>query len=245
MRHVLVRATAGLGIGLVLALALQTAPALASGPGPGTASSWSSWIPGWGGDKPGRGHHHPPGNGNRSPDGGALYLACVAQLMAPDTGGADFTKTITDARKSGRWTYEISFAFTTTRPDGVYRMRDCAFIDGGGTGRFNALLNPVVGGTPERLVSIVDGKGTSSITVWADEDDVVCDRLSMRGGSPFFVDRSNVACIDLAETEVPIGAVGGVGLVSLATAFFMGAYLLNRRKVRRLRAATAAGPAPY
>jgi len=157
---------------------------------------------------------------------------CIPILVAPSTTGATLTKSIDGVVNNGDGTYTISYAYTTTRADGTYAVRDCAFTDANDSGTYDVAGEPVIGTTIDNAVTITNGAGSSSITVPATSGDVVCDRLAVTGTVPPSLDLSNVACIELSEDALPAGAIGGVGLLALLTGVFAVAYLRNRKSIR-------------
>jgi len=158
----------------------------------------------------------------------ADQAACVVQLSANGTGAA-LTKTVTDVTNNGDGTWTIDYNFESTRPDGTYDFRDCAFVDANFDSNYD-VGEVVVAASPSTSINLVGGEGSGAVTIDADEGDSVCDRVVLSGtGPPNFTHRSNIACTDLdGGVQIPAGAIGGVGLAVIVAAG-LGIALLRRR----------------
>lgn len=139
-------------------------------------------------------------------------------------GGASgtLTKTVTGVNdnKDGTWT--VSWTGTTNRPDGTYRVRDCAFVDADGNGAQNSGEKSY--GTDVMSYAVSGGAVSGTIVVAGSSGQSVCDRVALSGTDPStlatFTDKSNVACTTLGTTPVPLGSVGLLGVVALASVAF-------------------------
>lgn len=157
--------------------------------------------------------------------------ACLAELTANGTGNS-LNKSIDDVVDNGDGTYTVEFTYTSTRPNGTYQVRDCAFVDSNGNGDYD--LTETITATPQTSVALVGGTGTSQITVTAEPGDSICDRFVLAGsGPPNFTHRSEIVCADTSDTEVPVGAIGGLGLAALAALAFGAVVLFKRGRTVR------------
>jgi hypothetical protein len=151
------------------------------------------------------------------------HSSCYGVLQGPSSG--NLTKSgPTSVVKNPDGSFTLTYNFTTTRPDGTYRVQDCAFADLKGTGTFNP-GDPVVGGT-DHAVQVTGGRGTVAVTIHRYNVACVCDRLALSGAG--FIDKSNFECGDHMPAGGPIGAagfglLGGVGLLA-------GSVLATRRR---------------
>lgn len=146
--------------------------------------------------------------------------SCGGVLQGADSGLIN--KTITSVADNNDGSFTINFTFTSTRPDGSYRLRDCAF-----TG-----ADVVISGSDNQSYSLTGGAGSGSLTVPGVSGQQVCDRLGLSGsaGGVSFTDKSNVACVTLGSNPVPAGSIGGLGVAGLGAVALGGAMVYRRRR---------------
>lgn len=167
----------------------------------------------------------------------AEAVSCIPQLQAV-TSGSNLTKSLTGAKDNRDGTFTLSFTYRTTRANGTYTVRDCAFRDTNANRIFDSAVDPVVGSTTKQSVTIRNGRGSSAITVYSARSSVVCDRLSLSRSSSIN-DSSVISCLDLTRCDVPQSAAGALGLAALVSIGFGIAYVANKRRVRTARALLA------
>jgi len=117
-------------------------------------------------------------------------------------------------------TFTINFTFTSTRPDGVYRLRDCAFIGS----------SQLIAGTDNMSYVLSGGAGSGSITVPGASGDTVCDRLALSSSVGGFTDKSNEPCVQLGGNQVPVGTIGAIGAAGVGAVALGGLMLYRRRR---------------
>ena len=149
--------------------------------------------------------------------------------------GADgpLTKSLAGVVNNNDGTFTLTYNLTSTHfppLNGVYRVRDCVFIDAGGDNAFNG--EPLIS-SDEKDAVILNNTGSVSITVAASASDTVCDRASISGTDSLgvnFTDKSNLLCTPLTS-EPPIPEVPFAVLLPLAAAaLFAGAWVVRRRR---------------
>lgn len=168
-----------------------------------------------------------------------------------NAGNATLVKRITAVTSSNGST-TITFTLTSSRPGSelaqVTRIRDCAFID---------LDNDRVRDNNEQVFSFdlrinagsfVNG-AEYSVTIAAGSSATICDRAAISSDGSFlnagFTDKSTnpdgsqVACTG-EPTEIPAGAIGGLGLAGLLGLLFVGYQVRTSRAARRRTAETPA-----
>jgi hypothetical protein len=157
--------------------------------------------------------------------------ACNGVLHGQGPGGT-LAKSLVSVQPADGGTFTLTYQVTTDRPFNTYRLRDCAFTDVNGNQAFDQ-GEPLFGTDKSVSVGAPDSPSAQvSIVVTGKAGDTVCDRAALSGNG-IGNDRSNVLCTTLAETPVPVGAVGGIGLTLLAA----GGFVVAQRRSRRRRAA--------
>lgn len=194
-----------------------------------------------------------------SPASAATALPSSTQsctdLLNPGTnaGGVTLIKTITGVSVSGGNT-TITFTLTSSRTAAdrakIDRIRDCAFIDLDGDGVRDA--NEQVFSFDLRFSagSFVNG-AEYSVTIAG--TGTICDRAAVSGGTSgslftpdtTFTDKSTgpdgtqTTCTG-GGTEIPAGAIGGLGLAGLLGLLFVGYQVHTSRAARRRSAGALA-----
>jgi hypothetical protein len=127
-----------------------------------------------------------------SPALAAIPSSCGGVLQGAGDSGT-LTKTITSVVQNEDGTTTVRYRYTSDRGAGSFRLRDCAFIDANGNGKYDK-GEQIVGGTDRKGVP---SSGRGSITVTIPEGARLCDRLALSGTSNGvgFTDKSNVACV--------------------------------------------------
>jgi hypothetical protein len=154
--------------------------------------------------------------------------SCQGVLSGADSDLQKSLVSITPGANAGDYT--IEYSLQSSRPAGVYRLRDCAFIDTGAPGYTG---EPLVGATDEKDTSFVSSTGGGSTATFTETvtgvqpNDRLCDRAAMSGtdAGTSFTDKSNVLCITpnnppvVAESHLavtlPLAAAGAVAIVLL------------------------------
>lgn len=170
------------------------------------------------------------GGGGLTTPAHAADDTCQGVLSGNGDGGT-LTKSVVSIEPGATaGTYTITYQVVSSRPAGVYRLRDCLFIDTGTAGAYDgetiaadydnktqSFAPNTGGGSTATFTQTVSGVGTN---------DQVCDRAAMSGTDltgMSFTDKSNLLCVSpnnppvipeshLAVT-LPLAAVGAVGLV--------------------------------
>lgn len=162
---------------------------------------------------------------------GDIPSSCNGVLNGEDSGR--ITKTITSVTTNKDGTSTIAFTFTSTRPNGTYRLRDCSFVDSNSDGSFTK-GETIIAGTDNMTYVLTGGRGSGTITVPGSAGQRVCDRLALSGGdtekSDGETDKSNVACVTLGQQPVPTSTVGALGLTGIGAAAVAGAIVIRRRR---------------
>jgi len=154
------------------------------------------------------------------------YSAC-AEVLVGDTSGSLTKAGPTSVVHNPDGSFTLTYTFTTNRPDGTYRLRDCAFVDENGDGRFGN-GDHVIAHT-DKQVPVVGGHGTVTVTIPPHNVQCVCDRLALSGAG--FTDKSNFVCGD----HMPAGgAVGAAGFGVLGGIGLLGAMVIATRRRRLL-----------
>jgi hypothetical protein len=168
------------------------------------------------------------GGGFTSPASADSTPSCGGVLSGGGEG--PLTKSlvsITPGANAGDYTLE--YRLDSGRPAGVYRIRDCVFIDDGTPGYNGEAL---IGNQDEKDVTFTSSNGGSTATFTqsvsgVDANDSVCDRAAVSGvdAGVGFTDKSNILCVTpnnppvISESALavtlPLAAIGAVGLVLL------------------------------
>jgi hypothetical protein len=139
-------------------------------------------------------------------------------LSGADSGLIE--KTITSVSNNNNGTFTIGFTFTSSRPDGTYRLRDCAYVGS----------SQLIAGTDDMSYTLSGGTGAGSITVPGSSGDTVCDRLALSSSVGGFTDKSNQPCVQLGGNQVPVGTIGAIGAAGIGAVALGGLILYRRRR---------------
>lgn len=148
-------------------------------------------------------------------------------------GDGPLTKTYVSHQDNGDGTWTVRYTLQTPRGAGTYRVRDCAFIDLNGNSTQDA-NEPLFGTDQKDVVVGADGLIPLELIVTSNGNQTVCDRGALSGNDTTggsFTDKSNVVCTLLDPgTQVPVGAIGGIGLTILAALGLWFATMRSRRR---------------
>ena len=154
--------------------------------------------------------------------------SCQGVLSGAGAGALDKSVvSVTPGSNAGDYT--IVYSLQSDRPAGVYRLRDCAFIDTGDPGYTG---EPFVGAYDEKDVTFTSSGSGSTATftqevTGVDPNDQLCDRAAVSGvdAGTSFTDKSNLLCITpnnppvVSESHLavalPLAGLAAVGLVLL------------------------------
>ena len=125
--------------------------------------------------------------------------------------------------------YTLTYQLDTTRPDGTYRVRDCAWESESGTDYSG---EPLLDEYDDKDATVAGGSSTFSIVVQGEDGDRICDQAALSNTD---TDKSNVVCTELDSASPPapeVPEVPSVLLVPVAGAAAFGAIWFLRRRSR-------------
>lgn len=159
----------------------------------------------------------------------------VCQGVLSGEGEGPLTKYLIDKVANSDATTTLTYAVVTPR-ESATRLRDCATV--GGTPTYGKDIRSVsLTACPVSGSAFLCPAGSSyytftlTVTTADFETKTVCDRAALSGvtatGATFtdYTDKSNLNC---EYTPIPVGAVGGIGLMLLTSGLFA-AYYVRRR----------------
>lgn len=128
--------------------------------------------------------------------------SCQSVLKGAGDSGT-LTKTIRSVVTNPDGSTTIRFRYTSDRGDGLFRLRDCVFIDANGNSKYDA-GETIVAGTDQKGRPS-SGYGQITITDPLPDGTRLCDRLALSGtsGGQGFTDKSNIACVVIGDDGYP------------------------------------------